>query len=67
MVLGGLVLTEKIRGPSQVVATRMSVERARMYSSISGAILIESDVAAIVMVVITECRNRFSLGEIRTK
>jgi hypothetical protein len=30
---------EKSRGPSQVVATRKSVERARMYSSISGVIL----------------------------
>ena len=30
---------ENIRGPSHVVATRRSVERARMYSSISGVIL----------------------------
>ena len=44
-----------------MVATRMSVERARMYSSISGVILIGIDMAAIVMVVITGCRNMFSL------
>jgi hypothetical protein len=28
--LGGLILIEKRRGPSQVVATRRSVERAHM-------------------------------------
>lgn len=35
---GGAIFTENISGPSQVVATRRSVDRERMYSSISGAI-----------------------------
>lgn len=45
--MGGLIRTEKIRGPSHVVATRMSVERARMYSSISGVILKGVDLEVI--------------------
>jgi len=47
VALGGLIRTENIRGPSHVVAMRMSVERARMYSSISGVILIGADLEFI--------------------
>ena len=45
--LGGLMRMEKSRAPSQVVATRKSVERARMYSSISGVILKDWDFSDI--------------------
>lgn len=41
--------TEKRSGPSHVVAMRRSVERARMYSSISEVILKERDLADITI------------------
>jgi len=39
---------ENIMGPSQVVATRRSVERARMYTSISGVTLREKGLSGII-------------------
>jgi len=51
---------ENMMGPSQVVATRRSVERARMYYSISGVILKESGLAGIQVQISQACRNRFS-------
>jgi len=35
VAFGGAIFTENIRGPSQVVATLRSLDRERMYSSIS--------------------------------
>ncbi len=39
---------ENIMGPSQVVATRRSVERASMYTSISGVTLRERVLAGMI-------------------
>lgn len=62
VALGGLIRTEKIRGPSHVVAIRMSVERARMYSSISGVILIDVDLDVIKFLIFLPHRYSFSVA-----
>jgi hypothetical protein len=41
VAFGEAIFTENISGPSQVVATRRSVDLVRMYSSISGAMGID--------------------------
>lgn len=58
VLLGGLILTGKIRGPSQVVATRMSVDLERMYSCISAVMVMESGLVDIKRPKRPDNRNR---------